>query len=195
MDISTNRKLASVVLIAAIVIFSLFGASRSLRAEAGRVSDMFYNGAENPDGYAEKSIQYHLDNIVDAANGFLAVDGQFSRTVLSAENLRGARQSLIDAKTLPEKYEAYKNTVSYGKELYGVLSAAELSKDQKQMLEYYNTELLGAANAIDKLSYNREVAQFYNDTTAHFPASFFAGLFKIEGPVYFTSAGSAPNEG
>ena len=195
MDISTNRKLACAVLIAAIVIFSLFGASRSLRAEAGRVSDLFYNGAENPDGYTEKSVQYHLDNIVDAANGLLTVDGQFSRSLLSAENLRSARLSLIDAKTLPEKYEAYKNTVSYGKELYAALSSAELSKDGKQMLEYYNTEMLGAANAIDKLSYNREVAQFYNETTAHFPASFFAGLFKIEGPAYFASAGGAPNEG
>jgi len=190
MDFSTNRKLAVLVLIVSIIAFTFFGAARSIRAESKKVTELFYEGAKNEEGYTEKSIQHHLDNIIDSANGLLTVDGMFSRVLEEAENLKNARVQLMEAENLEDKYLAYIDTVKYAEDVYNILcgsfaaSSSSSQKEMREMIDYYITQIRGADNAISKLSYNNAVSSYYRDIS-QFPASVFSDLFGIDGPEYF----------
>ena len=72
MEFSTNRRLAVIVLIVVVCLFSVIGVNGSLAKLSDKIGQGFYDGVENRDGYVEKSIQSHLDNIADAANGLQA---------------------------------------------------------------------------------------------------------------------------
>lgn len=186
MDFTTNRRIAVIVLLLVMVFSTFFGVGRSLQKEASDIAGHFESGAYNEEGkYTEKSIQSHLNNRVNAANGLLTLSGQFSGVVPAAENLSEARLALIGAGTPSEKYAANEDMSVYSEQLCEVLENMALSSDQQEMLDYYISAMRGAQSAIEKLSYNKEVDEFYNRTLRSFPASLFTSFIDIEGPEYF----------
>ena len=82
-------------------------------------------------------------------------------------------------------YAANEDMSVYSEQLCEVLENMALSSDQQEMLDYYISAMRGAQSAIEKLSYNKEVDEFYNRTLRSFPASLFTSFMDIEGPEYF----------
>ncbi len=185
MELSTNRRLAAIILAVVICVFSGIGVNRSLSSLSSDIEKTFYDGVYNDgEGYLEKSVQSHLDNKVDAANGLITVD-QSPGAPTVVEDLKEARYALMESKTIAEKYAADKLVTECSEKVYDALSAKELTDQQKKMLDYYITTIRGADNAISKLSYNEKVDEYYNKTLKSFPVSVFRFLISADGPEYF----------
>ena len=184
MDFSTNRRLAVIILIIVICVFTLVGVNRSLSALASDISKGFYDGVYNDsEGYLEKSIQSHLNNRIDAANGMITMDVPAASDELDA--LRQARYALMNGETVKDKYEANVLLTECSERAYEALTASSLTDEQATMLGHYISTLRSADKAIEKLSYNDKVDEFYNKTLKTFPVSAFRVLISVDGPEYF----------
>lgn len=187
MGFTVNRKVAVLVLAAVICVFTYIGVNRSVSALAGDIEDSFYTGAENAEGYTEASIQSHLDNRIDAANGLCTMAAQYPGMSDAVNSLQSARYELMEKSRddITGKFQANEKLTESADALVSLLEAQDLSQDQQQMLDYYTSTLEGAENAIGKLSYNTAVDEFYNRTLKSFPVSLFSPLLSVEGPEYF----------
>jgi len=180
MEFSTNRRVALIVLIVSVCLFTVIGVNKSLSKVAADITQGFYDGVENNEGYTEKSIQSHLDNVANAANGLSAI--LLDKTV--GDTLKVQRNELLNAATLHEKYtalEAIYNTVSE------ILLSSQLPYDSKDAdaFSYYISTLTGAYRAIGLLSYNDKVDEYYNRTLKTFPVSILSLVLSPDGPEYF----------
>ena len=186
MNLSTNRFLAVIVLVCVVVIFTPIGVIRSVSALASDIEEGFYNGVYNDEeGYTEKSIQSHLDNRANAANGLLTLSSQLGITDSAYNDLQSARYALIDSVTISDRFSANELIAKHSEEVYDLISGMELTEDQQQMLDYYMQTLRGAQTAIEGLSYNDTVSEFYDKTLKTFPVSLFSPFLKT-GPEYFS---------
>lgn len=188
MEFTTNRRLAVIILAAVIYIFTFIGVNRSVSSLVSDIRDSFYSGVYNKDeGYTEVSIQSHLDNRIDAANGLCTMASGYSDLSEYVEALKDARYELMNKGTddISGKYSANAALTEASEALYEKLAEMDLSKDEEEMLQYYISTLRGAESAIEKLSYNDEVAEFYEKTLKTFPVSVFVPIISVDGPEYF----------
>lgn len=187
MGFTVNRKAAVLILAAVICVFTCIGVNRSVSALAGDIEDSFYNGAENSDGYTEASIQSHLDNRIDAANGLCTMAAQYPDMSGAADGLQNARYELMEKSRddIKGKFQANEKLTQSAGVLISLLKSEDLSQDQNQMLDYYISTFEGADSAIEKLSYNSSVDEFYNKTLKSFPVSLFSPVLSVDGPEYF----------
>ena len=97
---------------------------------------------------------------------------------LSAETkqLREAREALLEAKTIPEKYAANQQMETAWQKLFDAMKAK--SGEIPASVQSYTSTLSGAQSAIEKNHYNAAVKQFGIEMKA-FPA----GLLRAAGLV------------
>ena len=183
MEFSTNRRLAVIVLIVVVCLFSVIGVNGSLAKLSDKIGQGFYDGVENRDGYVEKSIQSHLDNIADAANGLVTLGKSIG--IKEADELSAARIALIEGKTVSEKFDSFTKVVSLSETVANGLLLSSRMPVNADALEYYASTVQNAARAIGQLGYNDTVDEYYNKTLRTFPVSLFRPFITADGPEYF----------
>lgn len=183
MEFSTNRRLAVIVLAVAFCLFTFIGVNRSLSDLADKIEQGFYDGVESKDGYTEKSVQSHLDNIIDAANGLVTLGS--SGGAPSADKLSEARVSLIESRSVSDKFAGFESVVSLAKSVSDELLLSSRFPVNADALEYYTSTIENAARAISQLSYNDKVDEYYGKTLKTFPVSIFGIFITADGPEYF----------
>lgn len=149
-----KRRTAAAVFVVVIIVFGVIGVNLSASRVYSRAEKQFYDGVFAAEGnYTESAIENHLEKRIDAALGLITVlakEPEFSDEVSA---LREAREELISAKTVKEKFLA-------NEKLEGAyLSAANAMPDEKKSesaAKSYLSTLSGAQTAILKSSYNDE---------------------------------------
>ena len=180
MELSTNRSVARIVLIVVLCLFTVIGINRSLKKVASDIEAGFYNGVKNADGYTEKSIQSHLDNVADASNGLASVLADSD----TEKAFQSSRYALLDAKTYHEKYEALTEITDAVEKLL-LSSKIQYTEGTEEAFAYYTNTILQAKRAVESLSYNETVSEYYEKTLKTFPISILRLAVLTDGPQYF----------
>jgi hypothetical protein len=183
---SKLKKRSSAILIVVVVIVfgTLFGVHRSVNKETAKIEAQFYNGVYLKDEkYIQPSIQSQLDARTDAALGLLSVANKYIFLDDIVSILRGAREELMDAGTIQEKYAANVKLENAWKQVYESLTAH--ADDVPPSVENYVSTLSGAQGIIDKSAYDRSVDEFRNSTLRAFPVNILKNLAFVDYPEYF----------
>lgn len=181
-----KRNTASAVALVVIIAATLFGMIRSANAAARTVERQFENGVKvtdvNGQKYTEKSIQEQLQRRGDAALGLVAAVKDDALLKVDADALRKAREELLNADTIREKYAANEKMEAAWQRLYETL--ASRGGEIPATVESYASTLRGAQGAIDKSRYNEAVLRFETEMTA-FPAGLLRMLGLVDMPETF----------
>lgn len=186
-----QKRSVAVPIAAALVLISFFfGTWRSLNGAAKDLEENFYTGVYLKDeGYLEASIDDHLNERLQAANGILSVGGQYEEFSAGTETLRTARSALIEAGSIASKYAANLELEQAWQKLYADLSSVNLTADEAEALSHYASALSGAQRAIENSHYNQQIDTFYSETLAAFPANILHTLLLSDTPDYFGEEG------
>lgn len=187
MNFFKNRKIAAAITALIIPLSLIFGINRSLRRVAGGIDAMFYDGIYvAADNYTAPSIDALLDNQIDAAMGLITVAAGQDAFSQETEMFRQARQALLRAQTIPQKYLANQSLISALNALYPALLDAEgLTEEQAADADYYASAITNAQNVINANLYNEKVAEYYDRTLTTFPVGILRFLIFVDGPVAF----------
>jgi hypothetical protein len=181
-----SRKTAAVVLVIVILIATPLGSARSIRKEASKVEDMFYNGVYVKDGnYTSGAISDYLSDASRAAIGLVSVASNYDNLSDETESLRSAREELIDAVDISAMYTANSKMQSAWENLYGLIQSENLSDSEKDSIEDYASLFEGAEGAVKKNGYNDAVSEFNDEILGRVPANVIAGIMGVDGPESF----------
>ena len=174
---------AVLVLVAVIVIFTIFGVHRSLGAQAAAVEDQFYDGVKY-DGYTHKSINSQLSNRTDAALGLISIASKYGLED-GVSSLRDARNELLEAKGISEKSALNRQLDSAFNALYSALTAEDLSDSDMNAALDYNSTFTGSQKVIDESGYNEAVRKFNREVMSVFPINFLKHISFVSSPELF----------
>lgn len=180
------KKRSTAVLIAAVVIVfgTLLGVFLSLSRETAKIEAQFYKGVYlKADKYTQTSIQSQLDKRTDAALGLMTEAKKYVFTSDMAQILRQAREALLNADTLPDKYAANIELEKAWKQIYESLTAH--ADDIPEAVESYVSTLRGAETVIKQSGYNEKVSEFRDKTLSAFPVNILKKLVFADYPEYF----------
>jgi hypothetical protein len=187
---SSLKKRSTAALIAAVVVIfgTLLGVHLSVSRETAKIEAQFYDGVYLKDEkYVQTSIQSQLDKRADAALGLLSVANKYVFLEDMAGVLREARETLLDADSLAEKYAANIKLENAWKQIYESLTAH--ADDVPTSDESYISTLRGAQSVIEKSDYNRLTAEFRQKTLSAFPVNILKNLAFVDYPEYFVVEG------
>lgn len=180
------KKRSSAVIIAVIVVIlgTLFGVHRSVNSETAKIEALFYKGVYLKDEkYTQSSIDAQLKKRADAALGLLTVAKNYTFLTDLAQELREARELLLDADTISEKYLANAKLESSYKQMFEALIVH--ADDVPASVESYVSTLRGAEGVIENSDYNKMVSEFRNSTLGAFPVNILKNLAFVKYPEYF----------
>jgi hypothetical protein len=187
---SNLKKRSTAILIAVIVIIfgTLFGVHRSVNKETANIEARFHDGVYLKDEkYTQPSIQSQLDKRADAALGLLSVANKYVFLQEMTQQLREAREELLDAGSIIGKNAANEKLENAWKQVYETLTAH--GDDVPASVEGYISTLKGAQSVIEKSSYNENVRDFRNGTLTAFPVNILKNLAFVDYPEYFGAKG------
>jgi hypothetical protein len=178
-----DRKVAIVIAVIVVILATLFGVHRSVGAAVRDIEEQFYTGVRSAGEYT--GIGQQLEARCTAALGLVTVAENYAGLTDETEALRSARETLIDAESITEKYGADKNMQAAYEVLYAALTAEDLSDRDSAAVEKYATNMDGAREVIQNSAYNALVSQFIHQTMNGFPVKFLKyAAFTVE-PEYF----------
>ena len=158
MEVLKKRSVATAILVVVIIVFTVLGINLSAARVVKAAERQFYDGVYiKSEKYTETAIETHLEKKEEAALGLLSLD---YGTKEEQAALRNARDELLNAKTIKEKYAANQ---ALEKAWRPVAESASLSSVYSEAANTYIKTLSGAESAIEKSSYN-DVAQKANDS-------------------------------
>ena len=173
MRLLKNRKIAILITVVLVVFATLFGVGRSLNRLTGDIEAMFYDGVPlDGEGFLQPGIDAHLNNRLNSALGFAVLMEGYPEADSEAKALLSARNELISAKTISEKYKANEALQQAYLTLQAKTETLELSNRDKDDVAKYSSSFSGAQTAILNSSYNRKAESFMDG------ASFFARILK-----------------
>lgn len=179
---STAATIALIVILAA----TFLGMVRSANAAAAKVEKLFFTGVYlKTDKYTEPSIQQQLDKRAEAALGLLTVANNEDFLKADAGLLREAREAVLEADTIAEKYAANEKLEKAWRQLYENLVVH--ADDVPDSVESYAATLSGAQGAIEKSHYNDAAGQFDAEMSA-FPIGLIRMIGLIDMPDAFGAA-------
>lgn len=182
------KKRSSAILIAVIVIIlgTLFGVHRSVGSETSKIEAQFYNGVYlKQENYTQPGINAQLEKRADAVLGLVTIANKFSDLASLTSSLRQARQELLDADGITDKYLANEKIQTAYKELSVSLSRMSLSSTEMAATTKYSQTLDGAQSAIKNSDYNKVVGEFRTGTLGAFPVNILKNLAFVKYPEYF----------
>lgn len=183
-----KRPTALLIFVAVIIIGTLFGVHRSVNKETAKIEAQFSEGVYLKDEkYTQPGIQSQLDKRADAALGLLTVANKYAFLEDVAQQLRMAREELLDADMIGEKYTANEKLEVAYKQLYETLVAH--GDDVPASVDSYISTLGGAQGVIEKSGYNQTVDDYRNKTLNAFPVNILKNLAFVNYPAYFGPAG------
>ena len=173
MKLLKNRKIAILITVILAVAASVFGVGRSLNRLARDIEVMFYDGVYLDDAmYTQPGIEAHLKNRLNSALAFAAMMEDFPEAKNETETLLSARNTLISANDISEKYDANRALDSAYWFLYEKANSLELTKRDEDDIAQFTSTFAGAQNAINDSLYNQKALSFMDN------ASFFAKILK-----------------
>lgn len=170
-----NRKIAILIFIVVVVVFSLIGGHRSLQKACSEIEDAFYS--ETFSAYTTPAEQ--LNYAADYANRLLSiVRDDVSQDVYDA--IAGSRRTLLDALETEDISAAFDASTA--------LETAVLALEGDVITNNYDdydsvrSDLLSALSAADTMGYNDYVDKFCKTTLETFPANLIAALTGVDTP-------------
>ena len=176
-----NRKIAIVISAAVIIVSVLIGVNKSVYSQIKELDDSFENGVYiSSEDYTKRT---------DAALGLVTLASEFEDMAEEQSALRSAREALMSADTIQEKFvcnevleEAYKRIVL-------AFSYETLDENQQNAYDSYTSTMDGAQSLITSSSYNRTVAEFESEVLNAFPVNILHFEFITGAPEYFRAEG------
>jgi ABC-type Na+ efflux pump permease subunit len=186
MNMLKNRKFAILITVAVVVLATLFGVHRSAGKAAGQIEALFYNGVYlDEEEYREPSIDSQLKKRDTAALGLISIAANYDEVKNLNSDLKQARNDLLDAVRISDKYMADEKLQKSYEALVAALMQQELTDREKEAAEHYAATMDGARSLIQKSSYNSAVGEFMNETMGSFPVNLLKSLAFVRYPEYF----------
>ncbi|WP_426350004.1 LemA family protein [Alloiococcus sp. CFN-8] len=172
-----NKKIAIAVMLLMIAISIPFGGYRSLNKLYNQVNRAFYQGVDGDGLGIENDLNNRIDNsynLVTIAKKYIDADNAV------IENTLDARDSLVNSKSISDKYKANLRLTEAVEELYTALGAEELKltdQDKSYRRSLYSN-LTSRNDTISHDGYNDKAAEF-NNILEGFPASLISRVVGI----------------
>lgn len=169
-----KQGIAILTMVLMMVGATLFGSYRSMHDLTQSAMKVFYQGAE-ADGFG---IQHDLDERVSLAFNLTTIAQSYVSSQAIDEVL-DARQRLIDAKTISEKYQANVALTEATKQLYELLGNYKLSSNHATYRERIDVDLRSRNSIISHSTYN-EVANEVNRKLNAIPAKWLRKIVGVK---------------
>jgi hypothetical protein len=166
MKILKKRSTAVVIVVILGVLFTLFGARRSLDRAAKNIESLFYNGVGS-----ETSIQTYLDNEFKEAKVIYSTASRYLDDD-TVSGFRAAYNALYNAETINEKYICYRTLKEEFSSLTQSMGSVDLEDSVKDYYSTHVTNMVNIQRMIDSSSYNEKVSEFENTVLKAFPQMF-----------------------
>ena len=188
MELIKKRSTAFIVLIIVIIFGTLFGVHRSVGKETEKIEGQFYSGVKL-DNYTQASIGDMLDERIRNSMGAISLAANYDELQIETESLRKAREKLISAHTIPEKYLANESLTDAAHAMRKALEQLPVSERDSEGFMMYLDDIESAKMVIDSSRYNTLVQEFYNHTLREFPLNILHRLAFCKYPDYFNVEG------
>ena len=185
MTILKNRKFALLLSIVLMAVVLLLAVHVSGSRAARKVEALFYSGTNSAGSTNTVAIDDQLSVRADAAMGMVSVAVNYPELEQSAQTLRQARNDLLDASTIGEKYTANEALTSAAQKLTDEARSAGLSQRDADGFDGYVQRLSGAQTVIEQNTYNEKVQQFTDKVLDKFPLSVLKGIASVKSPEEF----------
>lgn len=190
MSILKKRSTAVVITILVIIIATLFGVHRSVGKQADKIEAQFYEGVYLKDeGYYQASIAGQLEVRESAALGLVSLASNYDSLSSETKSLRNARNELIEAESIEEKYLANEKLQKAYTALYDAFVAEDISAREISGAEDYAYLMDAAQQLIKSSDYNSTVAEFINSDLRAFPVNILKHIAFCDYPEYFEVEG------
>jgi len=190
MAVLLKRSTAALIAFIVIVFGTLFGVHRSVGSETAKIEKQFYNGVYLKDeGYLQPGIQPQLDKRATAALGLISLgsDMELEAAAGPTQALREARNELLSAKTIADKYIANEKLQKAYKALVAAMPEGGPAENAEAFKSYAAT-MDGAQGMIEKSAYNGLVSAFRRRLNS-FPVNILKNLAFVKYPEYFGAEG------
>ena len=181
-----NRKTAAVILALVILAATPLGAYLSLNKAAQRIEDGFYEGVYLDDqGYTAGSMDTYLSDASRAALGLVTAGSNYDALDAETHELRSARESLLSAGTIEEKYLANERMRAAFEAFSAAFPGAVPSDYDQESFDTYSELFTQSQSAMEHSGYNESVDSFVSSVMGAFPAKLIAAVFSIDPPESF----------
>ena len=185
MSIFSRRKTAWLLLAAVAVVFTVIGINRSVASQAKKVESSFYTGVyDTAAGYRRPAVDAQLTSRINAALGLVTCCSGVEEVAGEADALRAAREALLNAATIEQKYEANRQLESAWLVLASAMQEHGMDLSDDAVADYIST-LSGAEAMIEQSGYNAGVSAFYETVMGTLPVRMLRFLIFVDMPVYF----------
>lgn len=188
MEVLLKRSTAALIAFIVIVFGTLFGVHRSVGSETAKIEKQFFSGVYLKDEeYLQPSIQSQLDKRATAALGLISLGFELEAAAGPAGELRDARNELLSAKTISDKYIANEKLQKAYKALVAAMPEGGPA-GKTEALRSYTATMDGAQGVIEKSAYNGLVSEFRRRLNS-FPVNILKILAFVKYPEYFGAEG------
>lgn len=178
-----TRSTATAIAVVIVILATIFGVHRSVNAQVKKAENAFFTGVYLEDeGYYEKSIESQLEQRANAANGILSIAAGIDSIKDETDDLRKARESLLEATKYSAKYNANEKLQKAYEKLLPVLEKQEFPENMSSALKSYCTTMNGAQTVIERSHYNDSIDEFKHDTLGTFPVSLLKYIAFTDAP-------------
>jgi len=162
-----NRAFAVTVAAILVLVSVVTGAARSMGKMRVSAESVFYNGAEGDGISAEGDLRARID----AAYNMTVIAEKYISGDESIETVLSAREALIQAQSIPEKYNANLSLTMACRDLYEKMKDAPMGERDAGYRESLNASLASRNNTFEHEigSYNAKALEF-NRVLNTFPA-------------------------
>ena len=185
-EILKSKAFAFSALAVVVLISTPLGARASLRRASSNIEDGFYSGVYVEGGdYTSGSIDSYLSDASRASLGLVTVGANYSELTGAADRIRTARENLLDAESIGDKYTAYQALSDAFDVFADAALGIALTDSDRESLDMYSELFVQSRDAIGRNPYNGSVQDFVSNVFQRFPADVIADLFSIDAPESF----------
>jgi len=180
-DFLKKRSTAVIIVVIAGILFTLYGARRSLNREAAKVERLFYEGIDG-----ETAPDTYLDNLFREAKTVYSVASKYLPDGDTAQ-FRESYNGLQDADTISGKYDEYKSLMYALDDLTEPLGKADVTDAERKYLDEHVQNMLNISRMLESSPYNASVDEFERKTLGAFPANVLRLIVRPNLPARFQS--------
>ena len=173
-----DRKVAIVITIIIMIGSTGFGVHRSLEDKGDYARWVFYNGSFFGDS---GGIQYELDTRAGLASNLLVVAGRYLDSEDEAvQRLKEARETLVTADGIGEKYLANEELSQAADNLAQVLDACNLTDNDRRYQRRIIVDMESSNEIIGHDEYNQLASAYNREVLGVFPANILKEIVGVD---------------
>lgn len=168
-----HKGMARTIMVLLMVIATLFGSHRSMTKLVHSATTVFYEGVDGDGLGIDHDLNERINlafNLTTIARSYIGDD--------EIDSVLQARQELVDAKTVEEKYKANVRLTETTTKLYQMLENHELSESHASYRKRIHADLQSRNATISHDGYN-EAAREVNATLNGIPAKWLRMIVRI----------------